>query len=185
MSSVIIYSILNNSSVAAIIAVILGAYIAAWQYRKQKEIDRDNEIKKDIISSVIHLQGSVSSVILILNRVANSYEQKPQEKTDREFFEDSLRYELPRLSVLLNDQIPYFDAEIQSKLDNYFLDNKIVKESYDNLKRELKRWHDPIVKLKINLRIKPDKQTQISTIELYLCIKKIINLIWRENLSKS
>lgn len=178
-----IYLLFNNATIAAIVAVILGAAIASNQYRRQKRIDRDNEIKKDIISDLIELQGGVGYVMVVLDRIANTYQQRGGESTDTEFYEAVVKYEVPRLSDSINGTIPYLDAKITDKLNNYFINNKEIKNKHEELKRFLKEWHDPIVKAQINLRQRTKEQPMVSTDKLNEKIKELINLVWREKIN--
>ena len=160
----LLYTFFNNATTATILAVLLAGFIAVVQYKKQKKIDRDICIKRDIVSDLIFLKEETHCVLLTIDRIANSYKQTTSKQED--FWEDMAKYEIPGLSKAINGTIPSLDKKLANKLDIYFEDNEKIKSTYEELKSQLKKWHDPIVKMKISLRKKVEEQPELSLKDL-------------------
>ncbi len=176
-----LYQITNNATFAAIAGVILAAYLATTEYSKQKDIDRDTEIKKDIIDDLILLQEKSHYVLLIIDRIAHTYIKT--DRSDRDFFENDIKLELPDFSNKVNDEIPALNIKIKSKMDIYFENIPIVQSQLEIFRLELKNWHEFVVHAKFNLRKRIHLQPELSLVKFDLELKRLIKLIWEYQLN--
>jgi len=181
MVSFDIYEFFNNATIAATVAILLAGFIASIQYRKQKKIDRDTDIKRDIILDLISLKEKTHYILLIVSRIVNSYQQT--KKFDEDFIKVISEYEIPRLSNTINNVIPSLDIRIVNKLDIYFRDNEEINNSYKKFQAQLIQWHAPIVKKEMSLFVKLNDQPKLSLDSLDAEINQLIKSIWEERLS--
>ncbi len=172
-----IYNFFNNATVGALVAVVVAGAVGSWQYRKQKDIDRAQETKKDIIGDLILLNEKASYVLLIIDRIANSYSRT--DKSGSGFLQSILEHEIPRLSDAINEDIPYVDKKIEAKLRIYFKGNSKIDSAYESLKKELKNWHSPLTTQDLSLVNRVDKQPKLSIERLNNEIKTMIDLVWQ------
>lgn len=174
-----IYKFLDNATIAALLAVLVAGFLARFEYRKQKELERRFEIKKDIIDDIICLQEKVAYALLIIDRIANSYKNTMKNNVD--FLEALQKYEIPRLSDTINEVIPAQLLKISIKLDTHFGNNIDIVKKYDSFKTELKLWHDTVVSIKFDARKRVEDQSVLSKEELNKHSKLLIDVIWKEN----
>lgn len=145
-----IYKFFDNATVAAAAAVILtiavGGVIASWQYRKQKKIDRENVIKKEIIDSFELINGKIRYAIFILDRIVNTTRMlgKPSEILN-EVFKKSINDEFSKLSITINEDIPLLEIKIDDSLFLCFPENEDIQQKYKKFKEDLKKWHSFII----------------------------------------
>jgi hypothetical protein len=178
----IFFEILNNATVAAILAVFLGGFFAKFAYRQQKELDRWFDLKKEAINDIIFLQERAGYSLLIIDRVANTY--KITDKTDTDFFKETIeKYELPKLADTINEEIPSGLLRITAKINIYFSKNKKIITQYEIFSLELKKWHDTVVNIKFDFRQSVKSQPSLSNDELNQETKKLIDIIWKEKIS--
>lgn len=176
-----IYNFFNNATVAAVIAVLIAGFLATRQYKKQKDLGRKYEIKKALINDIIALQEKAHAVLLIIDRIANTYQQT--ERSDEEFFnEDLKRYEIPKLSNYINEEIPFTFEKISINTEFCFEKNQKINKAHEEFKKELKKWHDPIAKMKISLKDRIKQQPCLSLDNFDNKIKELIDLIWKEKI---
>lgn len=99
-----LYNFFDNGTTAAIFALLLGAFCARGEYRNQKYIDRELEIKKEVSNSISRVQQQADKILLIIDRIAYSsvYRQEHGEVKDwDQTMLDALKHdELPRLSKI-------------------------------------------------------------------------------------
>lgn len=179
MLSETIYDIFNNASVAAIVAVSFTLFFARSLYQKQKNIDRDFAIKRDLINDIVSLQTKVHYTLLIIDRIAYSW--SITKRDTEKFLEESLKDEIPKLSDAINEDVPSLHVKIFLKTNLYF-NNTVIKEALKDFDGELKKWHDPIIKMQIDLKQRVDKQEILSSNELDKKIKNLIKVIWEEKI---
>jgi len=178
-----IYNFFDNSTVSVIIAVLLAILIGFKQYQKQKNIDRDIDTKKDIIRDITFLKEKTHYALFIIDRIANSYQlSKKIGRTDDAFFKDVMKeYEIPRLSAVINEEIPSIKIRIMTKFGIYFRDNEAMEDAHKLLESELKKWHDKIARMDISFRKRVKDQSHLSLDALDDEVKKLIYLIWESN----
>jgi hypothetical protein len=140
------YSFFNNATVAAIIAVLIGAFIAIRQYKKQKKIDFIEQQKYRIIDLLILLKTNIEEVDFILRRMLNTYNFVGNEQESlKKFLELLEKHEIPKLSNLINEKIPLIDKKIVVYLNAFFRDRDNIKKLHEDYKNKLKNWHGLIV----------------------------------------
>jgi hypothetical protein len=176
-----LYSFFNNSTVAAIIAVLVAAIFARWQYRQQKDIDRTNERKKEVIDNLVLLKEKIKYVLLILDRMVNTRKLISSKESVKDFLDALAKYEVPRLSNTLNEDIPLLDMKITNLLDLYFQQKSEIHTDHDQYKAALKKWHDYIINAipgeKFNFNTKTSEIPELSTVDIEENIKKLIKSI--------
>lgn len=172
-----LYQFFNNASVAVIIAIGLGALIAVYQYKKQKQLDRVFFQKQELISNLILLKEKLQYALFILDRAGNTYKKYAQKKGVEEikkFIDAFGQFELPLLSKALNNDIPLADVRITSLLYLYFPNQKEIIDLHNDFKNKLKRWHDFVLN---NIPSKDFNFTQKTSEVLELNIEEIEELI--------
>jgi len=140
-----IYQFFNNATVATVIAVGIGAWVAVRQYKKQKQIDRTFLQKHEVIISLILLEEKLQYTLFILDRSANTYKKFYNEKDEnwiKKFIDALGKYEIPKISNVLNEEIPLLKNKIETLLLLYFFKEKEIKKLYDEFEKELKKWHE-------------------------------------------
>ena len=140
------YHFFDNSTVAAILAVTIGATIAVWQYKKQKRIDFIEIQKHKLIDLLVSLSAKIEHVHFILETILDTYrfcEQKLE--AVKNFYSVLEKYEIPRLSKLINEEIPLIDKNIIIYFSLYFQDERRLKKLHDDYKKKLKNWHGFVV----------------------------------------
>lgn len=145
------YQLFNNSTLAAALAVVIGIIIAVYQYKKQKKIDFSESQKQKIINLLILLDEKVEYVNFILERWVNTYRtfiEGSETGEVNKFLEILEKEETPRLSKVVNEDIPLIDKKIGAYLNLYFSGEKLVGIHKD-LSEELKKWHDFVVGIPI------------------------------------
>ena|SRR3989344_9190940 len=177
MSLETLYQILDNGSTAAIIGVGLATFFAKREYIKQKNQDRDSEVKIDLINDIVSLQEKAHYALLVIDRIANTWSIRKQ--TTKELFKESLGLETPKLSNSINEEIPALLLKISSKI-NIYSDNPRVESKFEDFKAELKKWHNPIVKLQFDLVKRVKDQPILSLDEFDGKTKSLIQIIWEE-----
>lgn len=170
------YEITNNATFASVLAIIFAAYFAIKGYSNQKNIDRDADIKKEIINTLILLQEKCHYVLLIIDRIANTYIHTDRKKAD--FFENDIKSELPELSLKVNDEIPSLNTKIKSKIDIYFENEIVVQNQLEVFRIELKKWHEFVVHIKFDLTSRVNDQSNLSLEKFDFELKKLIKFIW-------
>lgn len=138
-------TIFNNATVATVIAVLIGAGIASWQYRLQKKIDLKNERKKEVWDNLLLLNQKLKYVLFILDRIVNTQLSLDTNSRMDDFIEALRKYEVPRLSNALNEDIPLLDMKIANILDLYFNNDDKIRKNHEDYKKELKKWHDYLI----------------------------------------
>ncbi len=140
------YYFFDNSTIAAITAVILGVGIAVWQYKKQKKIDLIEQQKHKVIDLLILLKNSIEEVDFILKRILHTYKSiKGDSENLKRFLMALEKHEIPKLSDLINEKIPLIDKKIVIYLNAFFQDKNSIKKLHEDYKNKLKPWHDFIV----------------------------------------
>lgn len=154
---------------------------------KSKSIDRLENRKIEIVEALVKLNEKVNYVVLIFNRIANTKKQTQDTEEDiKNFLEAVKKYEIPRLSKTLNEDIPFLDMKIKNYLNLYFKDSefKYLHESYKN---SLKEWHEKIINepgkyINFNKKIEEIDDLNIKKIEE--SIKNLIaGIVAREGLN--
>lgn len=177
----ILYEVFNNATTAAISAVISAGCFARFEYRRQKELERNFNLKRELINDIIFLHEKTDYVLLIIDRVANSY--KITTKTDIEFFHETLeKYELPKLSDTINEEIPTSLLKVSTKINIYFSHSKKIVSQYKKFKSELKKWHDPIVYIKFDFKQRVEDQAILTKNNFDKESKKLVDIIWKEKI---
>ena len=136
--------IIDNATIAAIFAVIIGAILGEKIYRRQKDIDREYKNKDKLIESCMILKEHCVAVNQGLDKLANTYRIVKTENTQKliDDFKSGLRPELLVTGDVLMNKIPEDLGKIDTIISIYYTRNQIVKNSYDKIKVELKNWHD-------------------------------------------
>lgn len=137
------YNFFDNSTVAAVFAIVIGVLIAVWQYKKQKKIDFIEKQKLEIIDLLILLKTKLEHVNFILQRILNTYKWIANDAEYLKRFLTALeKHEIPRLSILINEEIPLIDKKLAIYLNSFFKDEMCLKRLHKNYKDKLKKWHD-------------------------------------------
>lgn len=165
----------DNASFATVSGIMIATFIAKKAYREQKNLDREYTKEDELINKIIQLQAKVGYVILLLNRIASSYEITQQE--ENKSLEGIIANEIPLISQVINDEIPMLLLKISSDIDLFFKNKSGLEDAHISLKETVNRWHHPIVYMKINLRIKTDLQPEISPQPIYNAAKDLIHKI--------
>ncbi|MGC8776258.1 MAG: hypothetical protein ACP5QN_03035 [Minisyncoccia bacterium] len=79
MESKFFYQFFNNSTIAALLAVVIGICVAVRQYKKQKKIDFIEKQKYRIIDSLVSLNAKIVQVNFILKRIFNAYQSMDED----------------------------------------------------------------------------------------------------------
>ena len=137
-----LYNFFDNSTVSILMAVFLGGYFAIEEYKKQKKIDRNEQEKLLLIENLITLDEKVSYVILILNRMVHTKKQIKSSEDIKIFLDALEKYETPRLSNVLNEDIPFLKMKIDNLLRLYGYNPQSAK--IIEYKDELKKWHQNV-----------------------------------------
>lgn len=134
------YHFFDNSTVASIIAVITGSFVAIYQYKKQKNIDAIEKIS----AKVFLLKEKIHRVSFIRDRCFNTYQKLQEKKIEnwKEKFDYGLSQELPKLSNILNEEIPILDQKIAMLLELYFSRNEKVLLAYKEFQDKLRKWNN-------------------------------------------
>lgn len=179
-----IYQFFNNATVSTVIAIVIGACIAVFQYKKQKQIDRLFLQKREVISDLILLGEKIQYTLFIFDRCANTYEIfcKGNDINSIKRFIDALKeYEIPKISNVLNEEIPLLKTKIETSISLYFFEEKEIINLHNEFEKELEKWHEFAVNEPLsNIDFFTKKTSEISGLnikELNNCIKKIIDLI--------
>lgn len=172
----------NNATIAAVVAIGLGALIANSLYKSQKRLDRESEVKRDLINSITELQVKCKYALLLIDRIANTYLQKTN--TDEEFLEALQQSDLPRLSNTVNEEIPSLEIGISPRIQTYFHGNKKVVDKYEIFKKELKDWHEIILTVQFDFRKRVSEQEKLKLDKTNEEIKSLVKIIWDEPVSK-
>lgn len=172
-----LYKILDNASIAAILGIAFATFFARREYIKQKDSDRDSEVKIDLITDILFLQEKVHYALLVIDRISNSFSITTMET--KEFLEKGLNIETPKLSNAINEEIPASLLKISSKINIYY-DNRVVETRFNDFMEELKKWHEPVVKIKFDLIKRVKDQPILSVDEFDKKTKLLIKAIWQE-----
>lgn len=176
----VVYFLLNSAVVAAILSVLLAGYLAKTEYRRQKKMERDGKIKNDIVKEIFFLQEKVHYVSLLIDRIAHTHEIS---LNDQEGFVKSVtEYEIPKLSSEINENIPAIRLKIIGKINIYLKNNNRIETQLNIVLTKLKEWHDPIVKIKRDLKIRLTKEEYEFLLDFDNELKKLIEIIWKENI---
>lgn len=161
------YQFFNNSTIAAVIAVVIGTRIAIWQYKRQKNIDFIEKQKLYLINLLASLNLKIEETRFILERLAYTYkfiEEKLLERKNLSSFKD----EIFRMGNLINEDIPLLNKKIDLFLNLYFKERENLKVLYDDYKNNLKNWHNFVLTnyknwigfIEKNKKIPPQLETQ-------------------------
>lgn len=138
-------SFLNNSTIATIIAILIGAPIAAFTYRKQKDIDRRYIAEDQLLESVLVLKEHCKAVNQYIDRLVNTL-NLIKEEGDHEalntFMNESLTMEISEASRILMYVIPEDIAKIESSKFFYFNEDVGIKSAVQAIFDSFKKWHD-------------------------------------------
>ncbi len=159
MENYFTYQFFNNATAAALLAVCLAAWIASYQYKRQKDIDRLNDEKRKVIDLLTEAYQAVEEVLFIYDRSTRTLLSAKliapelggrdkileilQEETDYMKIMGSI--EIPRISVLLNEKIPLLDKKILSYINLYFSGHKSLIVAHKKFHKDLKQWHDFVI----------------------------------------
>jgi len=176
-----IYTFFNNATVAAVLAVLIASIFARSAYRKQKVDDKFFEIKDRLINDIMNIQEKIDTSLLVIDQIANSY--KITTKDDIDFFKETVeKISIPKLSELINEEIPSLRIKIMSKINLYFDNNDKIEKQCESFFTEIKKWHDPIAAMEIDLKQRVEKQEKLSNKKIVEEGKKIIKIISKEKI---
>lgn len=143
-----LYAISDNATVAALVTVILGAFLAGWAYRRQKNIDREYAAKDKLVESVFLLEEHCKAVNQSIDRLAVTH-MRIQQDNDKEaykvFAETSLKEEVTIAAEVLMYRIPEDMSRIAT-FANYFDENVSVKIALQAVFDEVRAWHNFVQK---------------------------------------
>lgn len=177
---VIISKILDNATIAALIAVFVAGYFARKEYLHQKSIDRFESKKEELIKTLVKLKEKINYTNLIFNRIINTKKQlSPEEDDVKKFLKVLEKHEIPRLSNTLNEDIPFLNMKINNFLELYF-DNEEFKELHTSYKDELENWYNKIIKepgQHIDFTKKIEEIEDLDTSKIEVSIKELIQKV--------
>lgn len=156
-----IYQIFNNSSVVAIVTVLVGGFFAVWQYTKYKKIDNREQNKKELLVNLETLNKKVKTLSGLLSEISEytryNLEKNKTEKdlTDKDAVINRFQKKIdhlnkvsnniyPRVSDLLYTEIPIATAEVQNKISVYFSEDRELNKNFKNYKEKLNLWIDSL-----------------------------------------
>jgi hypothetical protein len=136
---------LNNSTVAALVAVVIGTFVAARVYRKQKDIDRRYAAEDQLLESVLVLKEHCKAVNQYIDRLVNTLNVITEEGDSdalSTFMQESLPKEVDEAGRVLMYVIPDDIAKIESSKFFYFNEDVNIKDAVQAVFDTFKKWHD-------------------------------------------
>lgn len=177
-----LYHISDNTTIGSLIgtliAIILGSFVASWQYRKQKDIDLLYEQKKDVLTKLYHLEGKFRLIYVSFEKALNSSKSSQKENISEEIKEKikkGIDEEIENV-ILKTDEAIEIIEEIHSLIPFYFSEEvkKINNELYDSFRKwyaDIRKNEDVMIQIE-NLE-ENRKKIKINIINLVDTIQKI------------
>jgi transcriptional regulator with PAS, ATPase and Fis domain len=180
-----ILEVLNSdvmtSVAASAITVLFGGYLAIYQYKHQKKIEREEEIKKQLIGYVTKIQSKIHTAILIIDRIANTYQWSQKDQSDVKLTAESIEHEASKISQIINEDVPYLRLHLLNEAEVFYGKTSPVKEKLENFKTRLKECHDPIANVEISLKQRAEEQDKLKTDDFDESVKSLVSEIWNSN----
>lgn len=181
----VLYDFLNNASVSGILILLIASIFASTAYAKQKRLDRVFEIKKDIADKLSKVKEYTRVALLILDRIGHTYQRisKDEKKTGSQSFLEGLeKTEIPRLSKVINEDIPLAWESVKVNIEDLFENNNDVNIQYEQAKNALKKWHDNILFFRFDITKTVAEQEVLSLKEFDQELKKLSKTIWKKEI---
>lgn len=136
------YIFTNNATVAGLLIFLATIFAGKSIYKSQAKINLREKQKFDLIEILLKLQVYVSQISILINQNAHFF-KNGNHGTDssREMLEGQIK----KISNILfsEEKIPILAVQIAHYLNIlYEKPNKKVSQDYDDLKHNLKEWHD-------------------------------------------
>jgi hypothetical protein len=176
-----IMNFLDNQTIGNVIGVLLAAYLAGGAYRKQKEEDRDNSIKNSLVEDITSMQEKAHYSLLVFDRIV--YTQKFMSEKGEEPDREAVRDELLKIGYAINEDIPASVVKIKTKINLFYKDENVVKKA-EELLSTLKKWHDPIVSMKFDLKKEVAEQPHLSLDDFDSKVREVVKIIWAEKIKR-
>ncbi|MCX7880846.1 MAG: hypothetical protein N2517_09330, partial [Ignavibacteria bacterium] len=120
----------------ALIAIILGYFL----YKLQKNIDFKESKKGEYITLLNKLINKIFFADSIIERGINTLKLAKNNEQLSEIVDILTKSELPRLSVVLNEEIPMLIRDISFIHKNYFSKKKILNKAYNDFNNQIVQW---------------------------------------------
>jgi hypothetical protein len=163
-----ILEILDNATVAALVAVFIAAWIGNKIYKKQKNIDHQFSSEEKLSEALFLLLEHCKAVNQCIDRLACTYilitKEGDKERINK-FAAESLPVEINKAGEILMNFLPEDSSKVDSITSLYFNDKPNVLEAQKKVFKEFKEWHDFIQNYALGKTGKPfDLTKRVSAI---------------------
>lgn len=134
-----LYHFFDNSTVAAVVTVFLGALLGAVIYKWQKEIDRRYSAKEKLTEALFSIEIHCKEFNLYFDRSVNTLALLSPEESEN-FFEQMFPEECDRMSEKLMDKLPKIVSEAESIFTVYFSNKTDIQDAFKQVIEEYQRW---------------------------------------------
>lgn len=172
------YSFFDNSTIASLIAVCTTLAGGTIIYRRQKKIDNEFEIKKELAQKILELQQSLKKIIFILKRNVNTFQeiQETKEMTQEEFYKGYIQ-EINDIAKEVCEATPLLMVSIHSRIHLYFEEDAEVMLHFDRLDQALNKYYKDLMNCDFDVRKGLNNQPMLSLEQINEYLQALIHAV--------